>query len=542
MQTARKFQIAFIVLVAVFLIYAGTYIFRSSFVVEGERYFVLNDDAMISMRYAHNLVRGEGAVWNAGERVEGYSNPVWMLYMAFWHLLPISLSKMSLPIQITGALLLATNLVFARRIALLLTKNEWIALGAATMTAFYGPLNNWGLLGMEVSALVLMVSIATWWTLKAAGDGRFDYRPYILLAVGTLVRMDMAVPFLTLLGINLWLDKAHRSQHLKFGFGWLAAGLGLQTILRLAYYGEWLPNTYYLKVTGMPLLVRVGNGLIALFKLVWNTGWLLALLPFSALLYRRERATLTLLALFADQVAYSVYVGGDAWEHKGGANRYISLAMPLFFILLTTAASTLIEKLATLRDGKRLPAQNLKHGLLIAFVLLTLVQVNSTLSTDLSITCCPLRISLFTSSGYRSNIDFTVANEEYVRIARALNHMSTPEASIAVVAAGAIPYFSDLPAIDLLGKSDAVIARTESHLPQAPLARLTSFRPGHSKWDYSYSLGVLHPDIVVQLWEDADQAQEFLHEYVTVEIDGFQFTARQDSPQILWDQVTIIDE
>ena len=36
----------------------------------------VTDDAWISVRYAENLARGEGPVWNpGGERVEGYSNP-----------------------------------------------------------------------------------------------------------------------------------------------------------------------------------------------------------------------------------------------------------------------------------------------------------------------------------------------------------------------------------------------------------------------------------------------------------------------------------
>src|SRR5438552_12188088 len=40
------------------------------------------DDAFISFRYADNLVRGLGLVYNAGERVEGYSNFLWTLWCA----------------------------------------------------------------------------------------------------------------------------------------------------------------------------------------------------------------------------------------------------------------------------------------------------------------------------------------------------------------------------------------------------------------------------------------------------------------------------
>ena len=40
------------------------------------------DDAYISLRYAWNLVDGNGLVWNPGEYVEGFSNPVFTLLCA----------------------------------------------------------------------------------------------------------------------------------------------------------------------------------------------------------------------------------------------------------------------------------------------------------------------------------------------------------------------------------------------------------------------------------------------------------------------------
>jgi hypothetical protein len=42
-------------------------IYRTSFVVEGERYFSLFDDAMISRRYASHLAGGHGLVWNPSD-------------------------------------------------------------------------------------------------------------------------------------------------------------------------------------------------------------------------------------------------------------------------------------------------------------------------------------------------------------------------------------------------------------------------------------------------------------------------------------------
>ena len=42
----------------------------------------LCDDAFISNRYAENLANGLGLVYNAGERVEGYTNLSWTLMLA----------------------------------------------------------------------------------------------------------------------------------------------------------------------------------------------------------------------------------------------------------------------------------------------------------------------------------------------------------------------------------------------------------------------------------------------------------------------------
>ena len=50
-------------------------------------YWFLSDDCYISFRYARNLVEGHGLVYNPGERVEGFSNPLWVLLLACGHLL-----------------------------------------------------------------------------------------------------------------------------------------------------------------------------------------------------------------------------------------------------------------------------------------------------------------------------------------------------------------------------------------------------------------------------------------------------------------------
>lgn len=67
------------------------------------------------MCFAKNLAAGHGLVFNpGGERVEGFTNPLWVGFMALFHL-PIAPAKISLCIQAGGALFLLLNLLAVRR-------------------------------------------------------------------------------------------------------------------------------------------------------------------------------------------------------------------------------------------------------------------------------------------------------------------------------------------------------------------------------------------------------------------------------------------
>jgi len=516
-----------ILILILYLGYAGFYIYRTSFVVDHQRYFVLFDDAMISMRYARNLARGYGAVWNPGETpVEGFTNPLWVGFMALFHLFPIPASKISLAIQISGAIFLTINLYFVKKVVETFTLKPIVSYLAVGLTAFYMPLNNWGLQGMEVSLLVMLLTATTWLVLRRGSEAQFSPWPYLLLGFGTLVRIDMAVPYLATLGFLILFDSRNRKSHLIWGVGLLVAFLGSQSLLRYRYYGEWLPNTYYLKMVGFPLLTRINRGRYVLFELVGQMNWVLVLVPFTIWVFRRDRKLALMFLVLLGQVAYSVYVGGDAWEHKGGSNRYISLAMPLFFCLFTLALEQLVGKIAPLqgKSGNRLRSLAVNLGL-VAFVFASLLNFNYLISMR------SIRQMFLTRQP-----EFIEANKEYVEIALAINAFTTPEARIAVVTAGSIPYFTDLPAIDLLGKNDPVIAHQENHIP----GDIRDIRPGHMKWDYPYAIGELQPDVVVQLWDGGQEADDILAQsYTVVEINGWLFSARTDSPNIRWDQVTI---
>ncbi len=517
----------FLLIVAGFFYYAWRYIESTSVTVDGEKYYVLFDDAMISMRYAYNLAHGLGPVWNAGERVEGFTNPLWVGLMALVHLLPLPLSQTSLVVQWGGAVFLAGTLYFVKRIVEHFTDDPFAMLGAVALTAFYQPLHSWALLGMEVSLLALLLSAAIFLSLERT---RFPIWTYLLLAVSTLVRIDMAVPYIIVLAVMLLTQRDHRWKHLLWGLILLAVFLGAHMYARHAYYDEWLPNTYALKVEGWPASLRLLRGLYALVMFIYYSNWMLVLLPLALYFFRRDWRVLLLLGVILGQMAYSVYVGGDAWEEHGGANRYIAIAIPLLFASLMLTVEEIRQEMVAEFGDRQGPLAASRLVWLIILVI-TILNFNALVGDWKSIE----------RWAFLRRPDYTAGNERNLRIALALQETTKPGASVAVIGAGTIPYL--LPqdyAIDILGKADPYIARQNVRVPMS-IADVPTMRPGHMKWDYAYTFGQLKPDIIVSIWEGTNsEAAPYLDDYVYATIgEKLQVYLRKDSSYVLWDRVIV---
>ncbi len=145
-------------LTAVMVVCLG-WLAQMSFTVEGHRYFVLADDAMISMRYAYFLAHGQGLVWNPGPRVEGFTNFGWTLVMAAVHLLPVPLRFASLGLQLINVLLHLVLTAYVYRFVRP-RAGEAAALGAAALVGLDAPLMAYGLMGFETSLQTLLVTVA----------------------------------------------------------------------------------------------------------------------------------------------------------------------------------------------------------------------------------------------------------------------------------------------------------------------------------------------------------------------------------------------
>ncbi|HER43803.1 MAG TPA: hypothetical protein ENO08_05025, partial [Candidatus Eisenbacteria bacterium] len=215
------------------------------------------DDAYIGMRYARNVAEGEGLVFNPGERVEGYTNFLWIMILA-------AAAKAGVPL-VGGSR--ALSLLFSAGTLLLawiacdsiLTEKErslsgrGVAAVAPLILAASTPFVTWALSGTEIPLFTFLLTAGMLLLLTGRGP-----RPvFAVFAVLTLVRPEGAAWYL--LAGALLVVRGERPRRVA-AEGMLTAALLLAPYLiwKFLYFGSVLPNTFYAK-TGAPA-VQFRNG------------------------------------------------------------------------------------------------------------------------------------------------------------------------------------------------------------------------------------------------------------------------------------------
>lgn len=343
---------------------------------DGSYLFTLFDDAAISKTYARTLSQTGEFVWFPGaDRVEGVSNLLWTLVMAAVHAAGFSGSSAALVISLIGLSLLTFHALQVGHLTLRLLSNQnerKARLGSSlailvTGTAY--PLLFWTLRGFETGLIALLYVLLLHKALDIEEGLRGRRRRQILIfgilvVVLALVRLDaLVVP----IAVTVWI--LHRKLLTRFEIAQLAifvgAGIALLLAWRFAYFGSFVPNTYFLKVSDAPTTIRIQRGLSTVVKLLPLVA--LTLLALRAdgrrlgeQLVRPARWQLVAL-VFGGLIAYSVYVGGDAWEWSGFANRFVT---PGLGISVAAASASFVKILGN--ESIRLPMPTFRTAALLS--------------------------------------------------------------------------------------------------------------------------------------------------------------------------------
>jgi arabinofuranosyltransferase len=228
----------------------------------------VTDDSWISVRYAENLARGEGPVWNpGGERVEGYSNPALVAVEALADLAGWSALAAARTLGVlSGAA--CVLLVHARGRHVV---GEAAAVAGAVLTALSAPFALWAVGGLETLPVALLLTLAV--LELARPDGGRPALAAGLLAVLPWLRPEGLVVALAVVGASEvagLLRRGTRRATLR-RLAWL---LGVPVLsqaaleaVRLGVYGHLVPNSVLYK-SGTGELFFVAGKFLAQAQLV----------------------------------------------------------------------------------------------------------------------------------------------------------------------------------------------------------------------------------------------------------------------------------
>jgi hypothetical protein len=283
----------------------------------------VQDDAYITLVHARNLVEGHGPVFNPGERVEGYTSPLWML--------------------LSAAVLLATS----SPIAVL----QWIGIGCGLAIVVMIVTWTWHelsdepeptrrLLAGAAGCLVALLPSFAYWCGSGMETGVFlavvvaallaiIYRPTTMLwswltALALVIRPESMMLFAVLAAWHV-----ARTRSVVATLPPLITLTAL-TVWRLAYYGAWLPNTFAAKTPGMD--VQLADGLLYLVQFlehvwIWGIGLMMVAVGIR---YRRSPGIVLVGVVAGLWLIAITLLGGDVLRHQRFLLPVFVLTVPLF--------------------------------------------------------------------------------------------------------------------------------------------------------------------------------------------------------------------
>ncbi len=408
------------------------------------------DDAYISLQYAKNWASGNGVVFNPGERVEGYTNFLWVALLApLWSVVGHDAWRfaaaawiLALTLGLLGifAVGVVAARVFTHRLSWVIAV-LWLAFDDAFISYTVFALENPLLVGCLMSGLVALSYRFRHWdwvlgltfalTAMTRPDGVLWPATFVLASLPTLVR-----------------DRSHEGRAFARSLGKVLAAFvipfGVYFVWRFAYYGYLLPNTFYLKVGHSLAAIDRGKEYVLSY---FRERWWAPCLAVTAFALVRTLWVRWLLLYVVVHTAYVIYVGGDFYSGQ----RFLIALTPMFGLLVGASIDGWLSR----ARHARWPALALGA---VAFVSAVAIRAG-------------------TLEGGPGVLEIQVWDrvvDLQVRTMRWMHDRARPGASIALGDIGGAGFFADLKVLDVYGVVDPRIAHKE-------VPNFGTGKPGHEK-------------------------------------------------------------
>jgi hypothetical protein len=408
------------------------------------------DDAYISFQYAKNWASGNGVVFNPGERVEGYTNFLWVALLApLWPVVGHDAWRfaaagwiLALTLGLVGifAVSVVAARVFKHRLSWVIAV-LWLAFDDAFISYTVFALENPLLVVCLLSGLVALSCRFGHWewalglsfalTAMTRPDGVLWPATFVLAALPTLVRTRSE-------------ERRAFAQSLGKVLASFIIPFGVYFVWRSTYYGYPFPNTFYLKVGHSLAGIDRGKDYVLSYL---RERWWAPCLAVTAFALVRTLWIRWLLLYVVVHTAYVIYVGGDFYS----GHRFLIALTPMFGLLVAASIDSLLARVPNSKW------QTLVLGA-VAFTAAVAIRAG-------------------TLEGGPGVLEIQVWDrvvDLQVRTMRWLHDRVRSGASMALGDIGGAGFFADLKVLDVYGVVDPQIAHKQ-------VANFGTGKPGHEK-------------------------------------------------------------
>jgi len=416
------------------LIYTGNF---ESIKLDDTMYVHTADDHMITLRVARNFFVHGDPYFNLNDAVAANTSLFW----------PMILGSVIFVAGHTNAVIiniLLSCMVSAATVSVstLLVKEIPLKIFVAIFLVMSPTFLSYGATGWEHVPQTFLVTLAFYLAFRStqAGAG-IPFATVLVLSLSFVFRPDSAF---MIVGVGaLWFfSNSNYKKTRSYVLG--AALLAIPALYLFTmnhYYGDFLPNTAYLK--NLEFWNALKSGMLYVLN-PYRSGAFLVLIALLVFLNSGGRFFLLVLVAGISHLVYVVLSGGDVF-HDG---RFFMVLLPI----LTVAVVNELRRVFLSKDHSSIAVPCL-------LIVSTIFWNHKNVMKDIF-------------------VDSESPTIERIRIAHDVNDLiESDEGVIGLHYLGSGYHFDKFDIIDFLGKADSHIARTE-----------VKFGPvGHNKWDYDYA-------------------------------------------------------
>lgn len=389
------------------------------------------DDAYITFRYAQNFANGNGIVWNiGGPPTEGYTNFLLVLILSPFAFFHADLMMVSQAIGIVSTILTGIFIYkFIRQISEsdlqpIVTSIIYLLLPFTWANAFNG---------LETSLFISLVLASFYFAIKKKWDVAF-----ILVSFLCLTRPEGALAGIILAVASIYrIDRPQRSQAIRAIITYFIVPMTVYAAFKLFYFGNLLPNSFYIKTGDGGF-----HGVQSFREFVVSNAVLLGISLYALWRHPNERKMLLPILIWSSALIL-FYLWPEPLQ-----GFYFRFEWPSIPALVTATAFVIsIDKI--------------RWRSMFLFILVIVLQG-------------ALSISLLRRDMQLATIER--GRQIYHELGLALHSIPNHEhISFAFQDVGAIPYYSEMQNIDLVGLNTTAIARSKT--PFEACSILDSMKP-----------------------------------------------------------------